>query len=217
MTSTQACPPPATGGGGGELSVAQLQLRALERQAAAHERTAKATEKRAETEGESLRMNQQIHELALAKQNGSERVYDSHDNKCMRMLINSCAVDADDQPIAALSDKPTPDSMVVVDKWIGTITKRTLEPVDRAEKYGLNFTPTKEIIKLTSQCRFGTDGLHPELFITFSFENARELETSGGETFQQERARAGRPHFNGQGLSRAMRVNERLGAGHLVA
>ena len=95
-------------------------------------------------------MNQQIHELALAKQNGSERVYDSHDNKCMRMLINSCAVGADDQPIAALSDKPTPDSMVVVDnKWIGTITKRTLEPVGRAEKYGLNFTPTKEIIKPT--------------------------------------------------------------------
>ena len=61
--------PPAAGGGRGELSVAQLQLIALERQAAAHERTAKATEKRAETEGESLRMNQQIHELALAKQN----------------------------------------------------------------------------------------------------------------------------------------------------
>ena len=108
-------------------------------------RTAKATEKRAETEGESLRMNQQIHELALAKQNGSERVYDSHDSKCMRMLINSCAVDADDQPIAALSDKPTPGSMVVIGTWIGTITKRTLEPVDRAEKYGLNFTPTTEL------------------------------------------------------------------------
>ena len=74
-------------------------------------------------------MNQQIHELALAKQNGSERVYDSHDSKCMRMLINSCAVDADDQPIAALSDKPTPGSMVVIGTWIGTITKRTIEPV----------------------------------------------------------------------------------------
>ena len=79
----------------------------------------------------------------------------------MRMLVNSCAVCVDEQPKAALADKPTPDSLVVVDKWIPTITKRTLEPVDRAEKYGLNFTPTKEIIKLTSQCRFGTDGLYP--------------------------------------------------------
>ena len=178
--------PPAAGGGRGELSVAQLQLIASERQAVAHERTAKATEKGAETEGESLRMSHQIHELALAKQNGSERVHDSHDSKCMRMLVNNCAVDADDQPIAALSDKPTPGSMVVVDKWIATVTKRTLEPVDRAEKYGLNLTPTKEIIKLTSQCRFGTDGLHPDLFITFSFESARDLEKTGGENFNKK-------------------------------
>ena len=61
--------PAAASGGRGELSVAQLQLIVLERQAAAHERTAKATEKRAETEGEPLRMHQQIHELTLAKQN----------------------------------------------------------------------------------------------------------------------------------------------------
>ena len=187
MTRKQACPPPAAAGGGrGELSVAQLQRIALERQAAAHERTAKATEKRAETEGESLRMSQQIHELALAKQNGAERVHESHDSKCMRMLVNSCAVDADDQSIAALSDEPTPDSMVVVDKWIATITKRTHEPVDRAEKYGLNFTPTKESIKLTSQCRFGTDGLHPDLFITFSFESARDLKKTGGGNFNKK-------------------------------
>ena len=61
--------PAAASGGRGELSVARLQLIVLERQAAAHERTAKATEKRAETEGEPLRMHQQIHELTLAKQN----------------------------------------------------------------------------------------------------------------------------------------------------
>ena len=81
------------------------------------------------------------------------------------MLVNSCAADMDEQPIAALADKPSPDSAVVTDKWISTITKRVSEPVDRAELYGLNFTPTKEIIRLTSQCKFGTDGLHPDLFI----------------------------------------------------
>lgn len=75
---------------------------------------------------------------------------------------------------------------MVVDKWVATITKRTLEPADRAERYGLNLTPTKEIIKLTSQCRFGTDGLHPDLFITFSYENAREFEKSGGESFNKK-------------------------------
>ena len=85
------------------------------------------------------------------------------------MLVNSCAADMGEQPIAALADKPSPGSAVVTDKWISTITKRVSEPVDRAEQYGLNFTPTKEIIKLTSQCEFGTDGLHPDLFITFSY------------------------------------------------
>ena len=140
-------------------------MRELARAADAQVRTAEATEKRAATEGESLRMIQQMHELSIAKQNGTDRVHDSNDSKYMRMLVNSCAADMDEQPIAALADKPSPDSAVVTDKWISTITKRVSEPVDRAELYGLNFTPTKEIIRLTSQCKFGTDGLHPDLFI----------------------------------------------------
>ena len=179
--------PPAAGFGDRDLSVAQQQLRELRRQADAAVRTAEATEKRAETEGESLRMSQHTHELMIAKQDGTgTTAHDSNDSKCMRMLVNSCAVGLDEQPKAALADKPTPDSLVVVDKWIPTITKRTLEPVDRAEKYGLNFTPTKEIIKLTSQCRFGTDGLYPDMFITFSYENAREFEKNGGEKFNKK-------------------------------
>jgi len=109
----------------------------------------------------------------------------------MRMLVNSCAADMDEQPIAALADKPSPDSAVVTDKWISTITKRVSEPVDRAEQYGLNFTPTKEIIRLTSQCKFGTGGLHPDLFITFSYENARDFEKNGGENFNKKGLDAG--------------------------
>ena len=131
-------------------------------------------------------MSQHTHEFMIAKQDGTERSHDSNDSKCMRMLVNSCAVGLDEQPKAALADKPTPGSLVVVDKWIPTTTKRTLEPVDRAEKYGLNFTPTKEIIKLTSQCRFGTDGLYPDMFITFSYEIAREFERNGGEKFNKK-------------------------------
>ena len=95
--------PPAAGAGGPavDLSVAEKQLRELARAADAQVRTAEATEKRAETEGESLRMNQQMHELAIAKQNGTDRVHGSNDSKCMRMLVNSCAADMDKQPIAA--------------------------------------------------------------------------------------------------------------------
>ena len=77
--------PPAAGVGDRDLSVAQQQLRELRRQADAAVRTAEATEKRAETEGESLRMSQHTHELMIAKQDGTERSHDSNEDACEQL------------------------------------------------------------------------------------------------------------------------------------
>ena len=180
-------------GGGGdfddvEISVAERQARAAERAAEAAMRTARATEASKVFDGERLRMQQEQIEISRAKLLGSTDIVDMHDSndmKCLRMLFNSCAGELDQQPAAALAEKPTPSSAVATSNWVSTVQRRIKSPLERVEKFKLRFTPTDEIVKLTAKCRFGLKGLHPERFVTYSFDNAVELsKTISKENFK---------------------------------
>ena len=182
------------GGGGAfddvEISVAERQARAAEATAEAAMRTARATEASEVFDGERLRMQQEQIEISRAKLLGSTDIVDMHDSndmKCLRMLFNSCAGELDQQPAAALAEKPTPSSAVATSNWVSTVQRRIKSLLERVEKFKLRFTPTDEIVKLTAKCRFGLKGLHPERFVTYSFDNAVELsKTISKENFKSK-------------------------------
>ena len=170
------------GGGGAfddaEISVAERQARAAERTAAAAMRTALATEGSKALDGKRLRLQQEQVEISRAKLLGSTDITDMHDSndmKCLRMLVNSCAGEIAQQPLAALAEQPSPSSAVATSNWVSTVQRRVKNPLERADKFKLRFTPTDEIVRLTAKCRFGLKGLHPEQFVTYSFDNAVEL------------------------------------------
>jgi hypothetical protein len=75
----------------------------------------------------------------------------------------------------ALAEEPSASSAVAITGWQATLARRVNCLLERAEKYRLRFTPTTFILRLTAKHKFGRKGLHPDLFITYSFDNANDL------------------------------------------
>ena len=79
------------------------------------------------------------------------------------------------QPAVALADTPTPSSAVATKGWVSVVERRMKNPLDRADQFKLRFTPTEKNVLLNAKCRFGRNGIHPELMVTYSYDNAQNI------------------------------------------
>ena len=155
-------PAPGTGAAAEEWAVGERLAHAEARKAAAAERTAAAAEHTLamQFEDRKIRMRRTLKEDATA---------DTHDFKIMRMLINDCSWSS--VPDIARATEPTAESKIITDQYFETIKARVAKATVRASKWGLLFRPTNKILSDTARCAFGKDGLHPDLFQVYSFDD----------------------------------------------
>ena len=64
---------------------------------------------------------------------------------------------------------------MLTSQWLPTVRRRVADAVTRAELYDILFVPTPRILKFSARVRFGRKGLYPDLFKTYTFENAAKM------------------------------------------
>ena len=154
----------APGGGGGLADGAEVSL-AL--------RTVLSAERANDLSVQNLRMQHETSQRALKAEKDASSRHDTHDMKVPRMLVNDCS--ASYTPPVAESESPSADTRMLTSQWLPTVKRRVVDAVTRAEMYGILFVPTSRILKYSAKCRFGRNGLHPDLFKTYTFENASTM------------------------------------------
>ena len=154
----------APGGGGGLANGAEVPL-AL--------RTVLAAERANDLSVQQFRMQHEASQRALKSEKDASDRHDTHDMKVPRMLVNDCS--ASYTPPVAESESPSADTRMLTSQWLPTVKRRVVDAVTRAEMYGILFVPTSRILKYSAKCRFGRNGLHPDLFKTYTFENASTM------------------------------------------
>ena len=154
----------APGGGGGLADGAEVSL-AL--------RTVLAAERANDLSVQQLRMQHETSQRALKSEKDASSRHDTHDMKVLRMLVNDCS--ASYTPPVAESESPSADTRMLTSQWLPTVKRRVADAVTRAEMYGILFVPTSRILKYPAKYRFGRNGLHPDLFKTYTFENASTM------------------------------------------
>ena len=169
-SSTPAAPPTAApldtragtpGDGGGLADSAEVSL-AL--------RSVLAAERANGIGVQQLRMQHEAGQRAIKTEKDASDKHDTHDMKILRMLVNDFS--ASYTPPVAESESPTADTSMLTSQWLPTVRRRVADAVTRAEIYDILYVPTSRILKFSAKVRFGRNGLHPDLFKTYTFENA---------------------------------------------
>ena len=131
-------------------AAASVEQSFLERQTKVAEITATAAVHSAAVEARRLRMESEALDLKRAQASGPGAVatddYDSHDYKCLRMILSNCAGEVSAQPPAALAEEPSASSAVATTGWLATVARRVKCPLERAEKFRLRFTAAGSVL-----------------------------------------------------------------------